>query len=199
MNSIRSIGVIAIAGFAFSAHAQEFSLGIHAPTSVTCEGFFTIEVTGDSSFGTHLLGGGFSLVTNSERVVNMTWTPASWSSFNEDGGYQGNGNYGQVVFGQLLLPIPGFDQPAAGSELGSLIGSFQVEIVHGHGVTIDFELVAGSPFTLESVDVDNGLATMQDSEGTLTLGSASVFACPTPSTLALFGMGGMAIARRKRV
>ncbi len=147
-----------------------------------------------------MLGGGFSLESNSEHVIDMTWTPASWSQFNEDGGYIGNGNYGQVVFGQILLPIPGFDQPAAGSELGSLIGTFEVEYEFVSGnLFFDFQLVGSSPFTFETIDVGNNLETMQDIDGNLELGGFSILACPTPSTIALFGIGGMAVARRKRV
>ena len=131
-----AITLIAIAGMASVASAQNFSLDISGPSEVDEGAVFTMTVTGDSDFGTHMLGGGFSLTTGSALISDMSWTPASWSGFNEDGGYAGGGNYGGVVFGQLLLPIPGFDTPAAGSELGGEIGSFQVTLGAGSGSTI---------------------------------------------------------------
>ncbi len=137
------------------------------------------------------------MTSGSGLIDSMTWTPASWSAFNEDAGYAGNGDYNGVVFGQLLLPIPGFDQPAAGSELGSAIGSFEIVLGAGVGV-IDFQLVAASPFTLEAVDVDNGLATAQDNTGALTLGAHSVTVTPAPSAMALLGLGGLVAGRRRR-
>lgn len=189
----------ALAGLASTAFAQDFSLSLIGPSSVTSNSVFTIDVVGDSSFGTHMLGGGFALEANSNAIDNMTWTPASWSAFNEDSeGYLGGGNYGQVVFGQLLLPIPGFDVPAAGSELGGIIGSFQVTMNSEHWTVIDFNLIASSPFTLEAVDIDNGLSTAQDVDGQLTLNGLSIF-IPAPSSVALLGLGGMVIGRRRRV
>tara|TARA_R110002073_G_scaffold1715_1_gene12196 strand:+ start:75147 stop:75743 length:597 start_codon:yes stop_codon:yes gene_type:complete len=189
----------AFAGLAFTASAQDFSLSLSGPTSPELGSVIIVEVVGDSSFGTHMLGGGFSLETNSSLIENITWNPASWSAFNEDNeGYLGNGNYGQVVFGQLLLPIPGFDVPAAGSELGGLIGTFEVEIAtEGSGV-IDFSLVASTPFTLEAVDVNNGLSTAQDVDGSLTLNGFSAFLIPNPSVTALFAFAGLAASRRRR-
>ncbi len=192
-----AITLIAIAGMASVASAQNFSLDISGPSEVDEGAVFTMTVTGDSDFGTHMLGGGFSLTTGSALISDMSWTPASWSGFNEDGGYAGGGNYGGVVFGQLLLPIPGFDTPAAGSELGGEIGSFQVTLGAGSGI-IDFQLVGAVPFTLESVDVDNGLASMQDTNGQLSLGSARVNVTPAPSAMALLGLGGLVAGRRRR-
>lgn len=194
----KAILCVTMAGLASGVIAQDFSLSIIGPSEVTEGAVFTIEVIGGASVGTHMLGGGFSLVTNSSLIENITWNPALWSGFNEDNeGYLGNGNYGQVVFGQLLLPIPGFDIPAAGSELGSAIGSFQITMVQFGLGAINFDLVAGSPFTLESVDVNAGLETYQDTEGTLTLNGHMVYG-PTPSSVGLLAFGGLAASRRRR-
>tara|TARA_R110002073_G_scaffold1715_1_gene12201 strand:+ start:79786 stop:80376 length:591 start_codon:yes stop_codon:yes gene_type:complete len=193
-----TIAIVAIAGFAAAATAgSTFSLSISGPTVVAAGDTFTVEVSGDSSFGTHMLGGGFSLTSNSALVDNMSWTPASWSAFNEDAGYAGNGNHAGVVFGQLLLPIPGFDMPAAGSELGGVIGSFDITVGADGGV-IDFQLVGAAPFTLEAVDADNGLATADSSAGGLSLGGLSVTVTPAPSAMALLGLGGLVAGRRRR-
>lgn len=195
----KTIAIVAIAGFAAAASAQDFSLSISGPTVVAEGAVFTIEVSGDSSFGTHMLGGGFSLTSGSGLIDDMSWTAASWSGFNEDNdGYLGNGNYGGVVFGQLLLPIPGFDVPAVGSDLGSVIGSFQVTLVDVGSGVIDFALNAASPFTLEAVDVDNGLATASSADGALTLNGLSVLVMPAPSAMALLGLGGLVAGRRRR-
>jgi hypothetical protein len=196
---MKTIAIAAIAGFAAAASAQSsFSLSIvGAPMTVdTTMGAatFTVDVTGDSDFGTHILGGGFALSTGSSaNVTAMSWANAAWSAFNTDGGYDGAGNYNNVIFGQLV--IPGIFPPAAGSELGSVIGSFQIT-VEGAGV-LDLSLVAAAPFALEAVDSVSG-ATANSSNGSLTLGGASVNLVPAPSAMALLGLGGLAAGRRRR-
>lgn len=189
---------LAFAGLATGAMAQDFSLSIVGPTLVAEGAVFTLDIIGNSSFGTHLAGGAFSLVTNSDIIDNITWTPAGWSAFNEDNGYAGNGNYNQVVFGQLLLPFPGLDTPGVGSELGGAIGSFQITLAENSGdCAIDFALVAGSPFTLEAINIAT-FESMQDIDGTLTLNGLFIPGIPAPSSIALLGLGGLAVGRRRR-
>jgi hypothetical protein len=136
-------------------------------------------VFGDAAFGTHLLGGAFGVAGSGDTgvVQGMSWANAAWSAFNTDGGYAGNGSYNDVVFGQLV--IPGIFPPAPGSENGSAIGSFTVT-VDGAG-TVDFQLTAGSPFTLEGVDDVSG-ATQNDG-GSISLGSTSINVVPAPSAM----------------
>ncbi len=192
-----TIALIAVAGMATIASAQNFSLSINAPTEVAEGAVFTIDVMGDADTGTHMLGGGFSLTSNSGLIADMAWTPADWSAFNEDGGYSGNGNYGDVVFGQLLIfGIPGFDMPADGSDLGNLIGSYQVTLGAGSG-DIDFAFNAGVPFTLQSYNEADG-AISSSADGQLALNGATVTVTPAPSALALLGLGGIAAGRRRR-
>lgn len=192
-----AVFVLAIAGLALTSSAQEFSLSISgAPASFGSTGTFTFDIIGDASVGTHMLGGSFALETNNPQISNIVWTPASWSAFNTDGGFAGNGNYNPVIFGQLVIPgVPPFDVPAPGSELGSVIGSFQITLSFFIGI-IELNLVAQSPFTLEVFDVSTG-ETFQSSPDNLTLNGATVFT-PSPSTLGLFGMGGLVAARRRR-
>lgn len=194
----KSIVCIAIAGFAVSASAQDFSLTILAPNVFDGLTTITLDIIGDASVGTHMLGGGFGLSTNSSSLVtNITWTPASWSAFNTDGGYDGNGNYNQIIFGQLVIPgVPPFDVPAAGSGLGMNIGSFQIELTQPLNLMtgINFSFVTYGPFSLEVVDINTG-QTYQDIDGNLILNGLSV---PTPSSLALLGLGGLAVGRRRR-
>lgn len=187
-----------VAGLASQAMAQNFSLTL-ASSFATLDpsgGTFTVTVYGDADVGTHMLGGAFSLVSNGDCISNMQWTPASWSVFNSDGGYAGSGDYNDVIFGQLV--IPGIFPPAPGSELGSAIGSFTMTLDPLIGdIQIDFELVAGQPFTLETVDAVTG-QTYQSSSGNLSLGSLSLGVIPAPGTLAMLGLGGLAAARRRR-
>ena len=199
---MKSVVFASVAGLASIAAAQNFTLSIVPSASTISEGgTFTLSVYGDADVGTHLLGGAFSLETNNGCIDSMSWTPAAWSSFNSDGGDAGDGNYNEVIFGQLV--IPGIFPPAAGSEVGALIGSFQVSMGFGggDGAVLDFQLVAGSPFTLETVDGATG-DTYQSSSGSLTLGNARVisFACvPTPGSCSLLCVGGLIFARRRRV
>lgn len=198
MNKV--ITAAAIAGCASFAAAQNFSLSLvsSAQTVDTSSGpaTFTVTVYGDADIGTHLLGGAFSIETNSSCVIDMSWNNAAWSAFNTDGGYAGNGNYNDVVFGQLV--IPGIFPPAPGSDLGSAIGSFEVTVDGGNDGPFVMQLVAGSPFTLETVDAVTG-DTFQSSSGNLSLGSLTVFACiPTPGACSALMIAGLAASRRRR-
>lgn len=198
---MKTIAIAAIAGFAAAASAgNSFSLSIvGAPMTVDTSmgaATFTVDVVGDSSFGTHMLGGAFSLTSGSSNVLAMAWTPAAWSAFNTDNGYAGGGDYNTVIFGQLVIPgVPPFDQPAPGSELGSAIGSFQIT-VEGAGV-LDLSLNAGSPFSLEVLDINSG-ATANSGSGSLSLNGASINLVPAPSAMALLGLGGIVAGRRRR-
>ena len=199
---MKTIALAAVAGLASVATAgNSFSLTL-VPSASTVDvsggaATITIDVIGDSSFGTHMLGGAFSIGSGSGLVTNMAWSPASWSSFNTDNGYAGNGDYNDVIFGQLVIPgVPPFDVPAPGSELGSSIGSFTVTFDGGSGV-VDFGLMAGSPFTLEVLDLNSG-TTAQSVNGSLTLNGASINVVPAPSAMALLGLGGLVAGRRRR-
>jgi MYXO-CTERM domain-containing protein len=194
---MKTIALAAVAGLATVATAGGPSLTI-VPSAMTVDtsgGAATVTMTvfGDAAFGTHLLGGAFGVSASGDSVVTgMSWANAAWSAFNTDGGDAGNGNYNDVVFGQLV--IPGIFPPAPGSENGSAIGSFTVTL-DGAG-TVDFQLTAGSPFTLEGVDANSG-ATQNDG-GNISLGTASITAVPAPSAMALLGLGGLVAGRRRR-
>ncbi len=193
-----AVALIAIAGIASVASAQNFELTIvPSATEVAEGGSFTLSVFGDADVGTHLLGGAFSLTSGSGLVDSMAWSNAAWSSFNTDNGYAGNGNYNQVIFGQLA--IPGIFPPAPNSEVGSLIGSFQVNLAAAGTGLIDFQLVAGTPFSLQTIDINSGdLPKDTDPGATIELGSTRVSVVPAPSALALLGLGGIAAGRRRR-
>ncbi|MCA9274802.1 MAG: PEP-CTERM sorting domain-containing protein [Phycisphaerales bacterium] len=192
-----AVALIAVAGIASVAAAQNFSLTVvPSATSVAEGGTFTLSVYGDADQGTHMLGGAFSMSSDSALVDSISWSNAAWSAFNTDGGDAGNGNYNEVIFGQLV--IPGIFPPAAGSELGGLIGSFQVNLAAAGAGIIDFQLNASTgPFSLQSVDSVSG-ALFDNSNGQLSLGSTRVTVTPAPSALALLGLGGIAAGRRRR-
>lgn len=197
-----TVALIALAGIASVASAQNFELSIVPSSTAVAEGeSFTLSIFGDADVGTHLLGGAFTLTSDSALVSGMSWTNAAWSAFNTDGGYAGNGNYNQVIFGQLA--IPDLFPPAPNSELGSLIGTFQVDLISpagGASGNINFQLGNGTPFTLQTIDMNTGALPRDIDGGNLILGSASVTVgtVPAPSALALLGLGGIAAGRRRR-
>ena len=193
-----TIALVAIAGFAAAATAgSSFTLSIGAPASVEEGTTFNVDVFGDATVGTHMLGGSFSMSSGSSLISGMSWTPAAWSAFNTDNGYAGNGDYNSVIFGQLVIfGIPGFDVPAAASALGSLIGSFEVTLGAGTG-DINFAINAGSPFSLETLTA-GAAGTFQSGSANTNLGSATVTVTPAPSAMALLGLGGIVAGRRRR-
>jgi MYXO-CTERM domain-containing protein len=192
-----AVALIAVAGIASVAAAQNFSLTVvPSATEVGEGGTFTLSVYGDADQGSHLLGGAFSLSSDSSLIDSMSWANAAWSAFNTDNGYGGNGNYNEVIFGQLV--IPGIFPPAAGSEVGSLIGTFQVNLAAAGTGIIDIALNStGGDFTLQTVDSVTG-DLFDDTQGQLSLGSTRVTVTPAPSALALLGLGGIAAGRRRR-
>ena len=189
----------ALAGCASFAGAQEFSLSLTvSTTTLDCSGgTFTVSVYGDASVGTHMLGGAFGLDASDGGAVitDINWTPAAWSAFNTDEGYAGGGVHNQVVFGQLV--IPGIFPPAAGSELGGLIGSFQISYGQGFPILMDIALTMGEPFTFETVDAITG-QTYQSDSGNITMDSVRVVLCPSPGGCAAFAVCGLISTRRRR-
>jgi hypothetical protein len=195
---MKTIALAAIAGLATAATAGGFSLTlVPSATSVDTSGgaaSVTVTVFGNAGVGTHMLGGAFGIDGSGDTgaVTGMSWAAADWSLFNTDGGYAGNADYNNVVFGQLVIP-PAFP-PAPGSDLGMAIGSFTIT---GEGTgLVNFALTAGSPFTLEVVDNNTG-ATQNDG-GAISLASVDISFVPAPSAMALLGLGGLVAGRRRR-
>lgn len=196
---------LACAGIAASANAQQFSLSIVPAFTSFASGPMTVDIYGDASVGTHMLGGAFGLQIDTlcgADISNITWRNAEWSAFNSDSGYSGGGAYDQVIFGQLVLPDqPPFDVPASGSELGMRIGSFVIEFDDSGEFPgmYGLRLVAQDPFSLEVIDIDTG-ETFSSAQGELVLNGATVVGtlCPSPSSCALLGLAGLGAARRRR-
>lgn len=197
----KAIFAFALAGVATMAVAQqdEFSLTL-VPSSSTFEcngGTFTVSVYGDANVGTHLLGGGFGLDASggASLITDISWTPAEWSMFDTDNGYAGGGIHNQVIFGQLV--IPGIFPPGPNSELGSLIGSFEIMYSSGGPEFFDIDLVPSDVLSLQTVDAQTGAIFTAD-ETTLTIHGASILICPAPGTTMAFGCVGLLASRRRR-
>ena len=189
----------ALAGCATLASGQEFSLTL-VPSSFTLEcndGSFTVSVYGDADVGTHIVGGAFGLDVSdgASFITGISWNPPEWSVFNTSRGYAGGGVHNQVDFAQLV--IPGIFPPAAGSELGSFIGSFEITYINPGPVLMDLNLIAGDPLSLMTVDVMTA-QTFRNDSGNLTINNATVLICPSPSGCAAFAVLGVFSVRRRR-
>ena len=194
------VGLAGLANAAYGQHTFSFTLIPSASTIDTTGGMatFDLDVIGNASVGTHILGGSFSLQSNSDLIVDMSWASASWDSFPTDGGYAGNGNYNQVIFEQYIsVGIPPFSEPAVGSELGTVVGTFSVTLAADSMGDIDFSLVPQGLYSLYVVDAVSGQGYF-DSEGELILNGASVSVVPAPSVIGLFSLSGLALSRRRR-
>lgn len=189
----------ALAGCVTLACGQEFALTL-VPSTFTLDcsdGSFTVSVYGDASVGTHIVGGAFGLDVSDGApfITGISWNPPEWSEINSSGGYAGGGVHNQVEFAQLV--IPGVFPPAAGSELGSYIGSFEITYTNPGPVLMDLNLIAGDPFSIETVDVTTG-QTFRNNSGNLTINNATVLVCPSPSGCAAFAVFGVFSTRRRR-
>lgn len=168
----------------------------------TVDGNFTIDLYGDANFGTHIAGGTVSIgATQSPGFVQgMSGASVAWAAGGEtDHGYDGNGGYAGLVFGQIIIPDfnlnPDPDSALANGPV--LLASFQVQITSGVG-QVDWTTAAfGDNFGLEIYDEDSGEFTRLF-DGDMNYGSASVQVVPAPSSLALLGLGGLVAGRRRR-
>ncbi|MCA9274808.1 MAG: hypothetical protein KDA29_02170 [Phycisphaerales bacterium] len=190
--------LIGLCGLASSALAQNFSLTL-APSAQTIDtsgGAVTITVTviGDADLGPYLSGGSFGIQTDSASIIDMQWHAADWSVFNTDGGYAGNGNYNQVIFGQLF---GNFFPPPDSSLVGNPIGAFQVTIAEHQVGQAEMSIIPGTPFTLETADWVSG-ARYNSNDGNLTLNSTTLTFVPAPGAASLLAFAGVVVTRRRR-
>lgn len=194
----RSVVILGLCGLASTAFAQNFSLTLvpSAQTIDTSGGAVTMTVTviGDADVGDYLLGGLFGIESNNASIIDMQWEPADWSLFNVDGGHAGNGNYNEVIFGQLL---GNFFPPPDSSLIGNPIGVFQVTFAEGSLGRVDMSLVEGVPFTLSTVAYPS-LLEYESSDGTLNLSGLSINLVPSPGTGVLLTIGALSVSRRRR-
>ena len=59
---------------------------------------------------------------------------------------------------------------------------------------ISFDFIGGDPFSLQVIDIDTGVA-FSSATDNLALNGLHI---PAPSSLALLGLGGLAVGRRRR-
>ncbi len=203
---------LAIAGLSSAAIAQTGSLsivGVGPGDTIDTTGgaaAFTISVYGDADFGTAIAGGGYSLLADanlwSGSVTDMSVAVPDWAALGfQDDGHAGDGNYNGVIFGQLIFPpfIPA--DPASMLANGPvLISTFTVTVAQGTAGVIDWTIGGGvGPFIMEIFTDDGGTGSFtQLTEAELNLGGISVLIFPTPSSLALLGLGGLVAGRRRR-
>ncbi len=189
---------ISLAGFASAALSQNFSLTLvpSAQTIDTSGGAATVTVTviGDADVGDYLLNGSFGIESNSASVIDMQWEPADWSQFNDDGGHAGDGNYNQVIFGQLLA---NYFPPPDSSLFGNPIGAFQVTFAEGSIGSVDMSLVEGMPYTLSTIAWPS-LDEYESSDGNLSLNGTTLTLVPSPGAASLLAFAGAVGARRRR-
>ncbi|MBL4699080.1 MAG: PEP-CTERM sorting domain-containing protein, partial [Phycisphaerales bacterium] len=193
--------------------AQEFSLSLAgAPSTIDSVGgaVITIDVIVDASVGTHILGADFGLSSGGNSMIeNIIWTPATWVNLGGGDGYIGSGEYQHVSAAQWMSctrPPQLCWDPGEGSELGGVIGSFQVFLVAGSFGSLDLEVLESvvAPSTVEVFEWDDSqeygfLSDLwNNASGNLTLTGTSINVVPAPSSLALLGLGGLAASRRRR-
>lgn len=201
MNKALILG--AVAGLATGAGAQSWSLSIEgAPSTIdtTVTTVFTIDIVVNADFGTHVSGGAFALDSSgaTDAVVFVDATAAAWGAVGEaNRGYAGAGDHNGLVYGQVIFPP--FFPPSADSALdqdGVIAGSLIIEVLAGSTGVLDLNLIrdAIAPFDIEIYnDVDGTFDnTVQGS-----FGSASVTLVPSPSALALLGLGTLVAGRRR--
>ena len=203
VQSIYALGLVAVVGCATPAIAQEYILRIEGgPAQVDVSGgavTITLDVIGDifdPIDSDYMLWGSFALETSGSAMVeSITWHHADWSEHNEDGGYSGDGNYAQVMFGQFS----GDDWiPREGSEIGGRIGSFQITLAGGTQLG-DFSanLIHGERYSLSTINVDTG-ASYYSTPDTLELQGFTTDIVPAPGAMGVFLGAGLLCGRRKR-
>jgi len=199
-----AVVLMTMAGIASAAGAQTASLSIvasHATWDSTVTSTITLSVYASADFGTHIVGGGFSLsAVGGESVIGMDAAAASWGALGEnDRGYAGDGNYTGLVFGQLVFP-PLFPPNAASDFTGGevFVASVVVELSQVQFGGVEWTLGAdplGGGVVLQVFDAaDNSTTDVT----VANFGSAAIFVVPSPSVLAVLGLGGLVAGRRRR-
>jgi hypothetical protein len=198
----RISGIVAIAGLVASASAQNYILGLEGgPDEIdTSNGSvtFTIDVVGDAEagLGTHMLWGSFGLAISGAEVEDIVWTAASWSVFNLESGYGGDGEFSFVEFGQWENQGV---EPDVDSSLGSLIGRFEITLAQNVSASgmLNMSLLPTTTFGLSTIDIDT-FESYYSTPETLRLEGYSTNIVPTPASgLVLMG-SGLWLMRRRR-
>jgi hypothetical protein len=188
---------------AMSAAGQNYILRIEGgPTQIDLSSgaaTFSVDVVGDAEpdLGTHMLWGSFGLeISEGSLVQSVEWTSSPWSEFTETSGYQGNGSFGFVEFGQFARTG---DTVLDGSQLGQRIGSFEITISSTdlRSGELELDLLMTDSIALSTIDSDTDISYYSTPE-TLSLEGFSVNITPAPSSFAILGLLGCGCTRRRR-
>ena len=192
-----------VAGLASAASAQSASLSIIASTyTIDCSttALFTLSVYASADFGTHIAGGEFALNGSGDasQAISMEASAASWGAgFENDRGYDGNGNHLGLVFGQIIFPP--VLQPSPESALGNgpvLLGTIEVLVPQGGLGWYQWDTAMGvGDFILEVFDENTNSFTQLTS---VEHGSTSILVCPSPSGVGVLALAGLVGVRRRR-
>jgi len=195
----------AVAGCVSAAAGQTGSLNIVASQTVidtTVSSVLTLSVFASADFGTHIAGGGFALaaVGGGGIVQDMDGEAVLWAQPGDnDRGHLGDGNYRGFVFGQFTI-LPNFP-PAPESELGAgavHVVTFTVELAAFQYGVIEWTVTTDpfSPPEFLGIFDSNTNSTTLISD--VAFGSVQISVVPAPSALALVGLGGLVVGRRRR-
>lgn len=208
----KTVVMAAVAGVASAAAAQTATLSIVASQSVvdsTATSSITLSVFADADFATHVTGAAFTLnASGGAGVVGATTqsSVAAWGALGQDDfGDMGDGNHAGTIMGQITF-LP-FIQPDAASALGNgpvFIGSFTVDIIADSEGIVNWAAGAidMAEFMVELIDVNANPGANPPGEIYKILApqvqGATVEVIPTPSSIALLGLGGLVAGRRRR-
>ncbi len=210
----KTVVLAAVAGIASAASAQNATLSIvpsQAVVDSTMTSSITLSVYADADFATHVTGAAFTMdATGGAGVVGgMTagaYASTDWQALGaDDFGDAGDGNHNGLILGQIVF-LP-FIQPDAASALGNgpvFLGSFTVDIIADSEGVVSWAAgaIPMTEFMVELIDVNANPGGNPPGESFKILNpsiqGATVEVIPTPSSIALLGLGGLVAGRRRR-
>ncbi|MEM7754587.1 MAG: hypothetical protein AAF297_03010 [Planctomycetota bacterium] len=189
---IAAIAIVAgIAGVASAQTAAAYTVSA-SPSPVTPNGIISVQVMGGATAGQIGNNSGINGVNLSVEIAGGDYV---------DGSFAGNGE----VFGGVNFAADGegFDtsfssNSFAGVNFSDGLVLFSFDVMAGASGTVDITTSEG---TISLFAAATGLpGAFQTSVGydSIDFGSASVAIVPAPGAAALLGLGGLAVARRRR-
>ena len=195
-------GVTAGASGGDSTETLSLSMEIRDYGDLSQASTIVIDIIGDATFGTHIVGGEFGFTSGMHGdISDIRWVRSSWVRYLGGGEYDGNGEFSTTIYGQAVYVSDIYNLvPGEGSELGGVIGSFEIDFDAGLHSDISFDFLTTSRYALGVADVDfvnRTTVSLNSNESNLVLNGTSI-SVPAPSAMALLGFGGLAATRRRR-